>query len=168
MSPIVRVLEEMNADYYMLHTCQHYSYNMAKLFFEDLELPKTNYKLDVGEKYHTQGAQTGEMIKAMERIFMDNRPDVVLTDSGGLQEETNILHVPCFTLRNNTERPETVSAGYNVVVGVEPDVVLRKVSKLMEYKELEEKMRTAEIVFGKGNASEKIVEIISERYEDKT
>ena len=47
----------------------------------------------------------------------------VLTDSGGIQEETTALGVPCLTLRLNTERPITVSRGTNRVVGVEPDAI---------------------------------------------
>ncbi len=345
MSPVIRELQKRGIPHYVLHTGQHYSYNMDKLFFEDLELPQPDYKLDIGENGQTQGAQTGEMIKAMEKIFTDDRPDVVLvegdtntvlagaisasklhikvghveaglrswdrnmpeelnrimtdhisdylfaptepsrenllregiesdkifvtgntivdavyqnleiarrkskifeelglehgeymvitahrqenvddperlaniveilnsleypavfpmhprtkkrlaeqgyridnpnvriieplgyldfllllsgarlvlTDSGGLQEETNILHVPCFTLRDNTERPETVTAGSNIIVGVGPDVVLRKVKELMENKVLEDKMRGAEVVFGDGDASGKMIEIL--------
>jgi len=49
---------------------------------------------------------------------------VVLTDSGGIQEETTILQVPCLTLRENTERPATVEAGLNVVVGTDPRAIL--------------------------------------------
>ena len=45
---------------------------------------------------------------------------VLLTDSGGIQEETTALGVPCITLRENTERPITVSAGTNIVVGTDP------------------------------------------------
>ena len=49
---------------------------------------------------------------------------VVLTDSGGIQEETTILSVPCLTLRENTERPITVELGTNQVVGQDPERIL--------------------------------------------
>src|SRR5207302_6757366 len=45
----------------------------------------------------------------------------LLTDSGGVQEETTFLGIPCFTLRENTERPITVTSGTNVVLGLDPD-----------------------------------------------
>ena len=45
----------------------------------------------------------------------------MLTDSGGIQEETTFLGIPCFTLRANTERPVTVENGTNVLLGLEPD-----------------------------------------------
>lgn len=51
---------------------------------------------------------------------------IVLTDSGGVQEETTILGVPCLSLRANTERPATVTAGTNIIVGVERDKIIAK------------------------------------------
>jgi len=49
---------------------------------------------------------------------------VVLTDSGGIQEETTILNVPCLTLRDNTERPATVACGSNRIVGRDPQRII--------------------------------------------
>jgi UDP-N-acetylglucosamine 2-epimerase (non-hydrolysing) len=49
---------------------------------------------------------------------------LVLTDSGGIQEETTVLGVPCLTLRNNTERPATVEQGTNTLVGLDPDRIV--------------------------------------------
>ena len=60
-----------------------------------------------------------------ERIFVSRpRARIVLTDSGGVQEETTVLGVPCLTLRENTERPATVQHGSNQVVGVDSDRIL--------------------------------------------
>jgi len=56
---------------------------------------------------------------------------VVLTDSGGIQEETTILHVPCLTLRENTERPITVEIGSNRIVGTNPTRILEEFKKIM-------------------------------------
>lgn len=57
---------------------------------------------------------------------------LVLTDSGGLQEETTAFGVPCLTLRHNTERPITVDEGTNVLVGTEPSVILGEACKILE------------------------------------
>jgi UDP-N-acetylglucosamine 2-epimerase (non-hydrolysing) len=56
------------------------------------------------------------------RLMTDAR--LVLTDSGGIQEETTVLNVPCLTLRDNTERPITVEIGTNRLVGTDPEKVL--------------------------------------------
>ena len=56
---------------------------------------------------------------------------VVLTDSGGLQEETTVLGVPCLTLRTYTERPVTVSVGSNTVVGPNPDKIREAVGQVL-------------------------------------
>jgi UDP-N-acetylglucosamine 2-epimerase (non-hydrolysing) len=56
---------------------------------------------------------------------------VVLTDSGGVQEETTILGVPCITLRENTERPVTLKHGTNVLVGADPEKIVREFSRVL-------------------------------------
>jgi UDP-N-acetylglucosamine 2-epimerase (non-hydrolysing) len=53
---------------------------------------------------------------------------MVLTDSGGVQEETTALGVPCLTLRENTERPITITEGTNILVGLHPDEIVAAVS----------------------------------------
>jgi UDP-N-acetylglucosamine 2-epimerase (non-hydrolysing) len=62
-------------------------------------------------------------------LFKDAQ--LVLTDSGGLQEETTALGIPCLTLRENTERPITVEQGTNVVVGTSPDRILAEARKIL-------------------------------------
>jgi UDP-N-acetylglucosamine 2-epimerase (non-hydrolysing) len=60
-----------------------------------------------------------------------SRATIVLTDSGGVQEETTILGVPCLTLRENTERPITVELGSNQLVGTDPDDVIGAFRRVM-------------------------------------
>lgn len=60
----------------------------------------------------------------LEFLQLEANAKFVLTDSGGLQEETCILGVPCITLRDNTERPETLEVGSNVLAGVNPSTML--------------------------------------------
>jgi UDP-N-acetylglucosamine 2-epimerase (non-hydrolysing) len=57
---------------------------------------------------------------------------MVLTDSGGIQEETTALGVPCITLRDSTERPVTVSEGTNVLVGSDPDAIRREARRVLD------------------------------------
>ena len=60
----------------------------------------------------------------LDFLSLNDRARIVLTDSGGIQEETTVLGVPCLTLRENTERPATVEHGSNQVVGVDADRIL--------------------------------------------
>ncbi len=67
----------------------------------------------------------------LEFLSLQCRAALVLTDSGGIQEETTVLGVPCLTLRENTERPVTVKEGTNVVVGVAPEKIVRAARKIL-------------------------------------
>ena len=82
MAPVVRVLEREGLDYFILHTGQHYSYNMDRVFFEQLKLPEAKYNLDVGSGSHAE--QTGKMLIGIEYVLNRERPDVVL-----VQGDTN-------------------------------------------------------------------------------
>jgi len=77
-SPVIRELERLGLDYFVLHTGQHYSYNMDRVFFEKLELPEAKYNLDVGSGSHAE--QTGKMLIGIERILRKEEPDVVLVE----------------------------------------------------------------------------------------
>ena len=56
----------------------------------------------------------------LEFIYLVKYAKAVITDSGGITEETTVLNVPCLTLRNTTERPETITVGSNELVGIDP------------------------------------------------
>jgi UDP-N-acetylglucosamine 2-epimerase (non-hydrolysing) len=78
MSPIIRVCERLSLDYFILHTGQHYSYTMDRVFFEQLELPEAKYNLDVGSGSHAE--QTGKMLIDIEKMLQKEDPDVVLVE----------------------------------------------------------------------------------------
>jgi UDP-N-acetylglucosamine 2-epimerase (non-hydrolysing) len=342
MSPVIREFERLQTDYFILHTGQHYSYNMDRVFFEQLELPESRYNIDVGSGTHAE--QTGKMLIGIEKILKKEKPDVILvqgdtntvlagalsackmnmyvghveaglrsydrsmpeeinrvladhvsdflfaptetskkillseglseekifitgntivdaviqnqkisdkkskvlerfglkkddyflvtihrqenvddkyrftqileglsqvkkkydkeifypihprsmkrvnefnldsydinlidpvdyldflkleenaklvfTDSGGVQEETCIIGVPCITLRDNTERPETVDVGSNIIAGTNPENILKSVSIMLDRK------KGWENPFGEGNSGKKIIDILMER-----
>jgi UDP-N-acetylglucosamine 2-epimerase (non-hydrolysing) len=78
MSPILRLLKSRKSDHFILHTGQHYSYNMDQIFFEQLKLEQPKYNLNVGSGTH--GEETGKMLAGIERILMKEKPDVVLVE----------------------------------------------------------------------------------------
>jgi UDP-N-acetylglucosamine 2-epimerase (non-hydrolysing) len=83
---------------------------------------------------------------------------VVLTDSGGVQEETTILRVPCITLRENTERPVTLKCGSNVLVGADPAKIIAEFTRV-----LHEAPRESSIPpYWDGQAARRIVQILSQ------
>lgn len=82
--------------------------------------PRTRKNLD--EKYlnHCK-LLIVEPMGYLEFIFLVKNSKAVITDSGGITEEATVLHIPCITLRNSTERPETVTIGSNELAGTDPD-----------------------------------------------
>lgn len=78
MSPIIRECEKRSIDYFIIHTNQHYSYSMDRIFFEELGLPEPNYNLEVGSGMH--GAQSGKMLSSMEPPLLKEKPSVVLVE----------------------------------------------------------------------------------------
>lgn len=72
-----------------------------------------------------------EPLPYIEFLALQSRAAVVITDSGGIQEETTYLGVPCLTLRNNTERPVTVSIGTNVIVGQDREKLRVELAKVV-------------------------------------
>jgi UDP-N-acetylglucosamine 2-epimerase (non-hydrolysing) len=78
MSPIIRICRRVHLDYFILHTGQHYSYNMDRVFFEQLELPRPKYNLDVGSGSHS--GQTGNILIGVEKILQTEKPDIVLIE----------------------------------------------------------------------------------------
>jgi UDP-N-acetylglucosamine 2-epimerase (non-hydrolysing) len=78
MAPLIKIFEKNRADFFLLHTGQHYSYQMDKVFFEQLELPHPQYNIDVGSSSHAE--QTGKMLMGIEKILLKEKPDIILVE----------------------------------------------------------------------------------------
>ena len=78
MAPVIKELGRKGADYFVLHTGQHYSYEMDRLFFEQLELPSPDYNLEIGSGTHA--GTTGRMLIEIEKVLLDEKPEVVLVE----------------------------------------------------------------------------------------
>lgn len=102
----------------------------------------------------------------LDFLLLTSKSTLILTDSGGLQEEAITLNVPALTLRYNTERPETVTAGGNILVGSNKDAILDNARKILNDKAFAEKMKNALNPYGQGDAAKKTVDSI-EKYYDK-
>ena len=102
----------------------------------------------------------------LDFLQLTSLSSLILTDSGGLQEEAITLDVPALTLRYNTERPETVTAGGNILVGADKKAILENVDKILNDKEFCEKMKNAKNPYGDGDAAIKTVDAIEKYYDD--
>jgi UDP-N-acetylglucosamine 2-epimerase (non-hydrolysing) len=98
-----------------------------------------------------------EPLPYIEFLALQRRATAVVTDSGGIQEETTYLKVPCLTLRNNTERPVTVTMGTNILVGQDGTMLRAELTKILQGKQ---KQGTVPPLWD-GHAGERIAEILS-------
>lgn len=100
----------------------------------------------------------------LDFLVLISKSIIILTDSGGLQEEAITLNVPALTLRYNTERPETVTAGGNILVGSDKDYILETANKILNNEEFYNNMKNAKNPYGDGNSAVQILDIIEQSY----
>jgi UDP-N-acetylglucosamine 2-epimerase (non-hydrolysing) len=101
-----------------------------------------------------RGVRLVEPLDYLGFLQLEGNARLVLTDSGGVQEETCILRVPCVTLRDNTERPETLDVESNVLAGTKPDKIAGCVKLMLD------KKNDWQNPFGDGQAGKRIIEIL--------
>ena len=85
---------------------------------------------------------------------------LILTDSGGIQEEAPSLGKPVLVMRDTTERPEGIKAGTLKLVGTDEEVIYREFTRLLDNKEVYEEMAHAANPYGDGHASERIADVL--------
>jgi UDP-N-acetylglucosamine 2-epimerase (non-hydrolysing) len=113
-----------------------------------------SYYFSNGSK--VKGIWTTDPLGYLEFLHLNMRAKMVLTDSGGLQEETTVLCIPCITMRENTERPITCEIGTNVIVGNKPDNILAAAKKILNGSNISGKVPEK----WDGKAAERIVECL--------
>ena len=113
--------------------------------------------------FEPNGINLIEPVDFLDFLQLENNARIVLTDSGGVQEETCILGRPCVTLRDNTERPETIDVGYNVLAGTQSEDIIDSVFSIMSNREI-----GGDSPFGDGRAGEKIVDILADKKKSET
>lgn len=101
----------------------------------------------------------------LDFLQLTSASTLILTDSGGLQEEAITLDVPALTLRYNTERPETVTSGGNILVGSDMDAILEYVDRILSDEEFRDRMKNAPNPYGQGDSAKLTVDAIQDYYE---
>ena len=101
-----------------------------------------------------EGVNAIEPVGYLDFLRLEANASLIMTDSGGVQEEACILGVPCVTLRDNTERPETVEVGANIIAGTDPErmVIAAKNMLLKDGNWMNP--------FGDGKASGRILDVV--------
>ena len=103
-----------------------------------------------------------------EFIWLMDQSALILSDSGGVQEEAPSLRKPVLVTRETTERPEAVSVGATKLIGTDPDRVVREVSELLTNRKAYEAMQVDENPYGDGRAAERIVKLAVARFTHET
>lgn len=103
-----------------------------------------------------------EPLQYLEFVYLMEKSYLVLTDSGGIQEEAPGLGKPVLVMRDTTERPEAVDAGTVKLVGTDYNLIVTEVSNLLEKQEYYQKMEKAVNPYGDGKASKRIIDALFE------
>lgn len=117
--------------------------------------PRTKKQLhNFNIKINSNKIKLIEPVGYLEMLMLEKHAKLIITDSGGLQEEGCILKIPCITIRDNTERPETIDVGSNMLVGSNKNLMLSAAEKMMK------KKPQWLNPFGDGTAGKKILDIL--------
>lgn len=120
--------------------------------------PRTKKQIDTfGININTNQIKLMDPTGYLEMLALEKNAQLIFTDSGGIQEEACILQVPSLTLRDNTERPETLEVGASVLVGHDKQKILTETDKMIKIP------RNWPNPFGNGKSSEKIIQIINDQ-----
>ena len=125
--------------------------------------PRTQKSMEANSKQHFSNIHFTSAMGYLEFLYLVEKSAGVITDSGGIQEETTVLHVPCITLRTSTERPETITEGTNELIGEDPDVIPLYIEKI-----LSGNWKTGKTPpLWDGKTAERIVSVLYSYYEDR-
>ena len=118
--------------------------------------PRTR-KMISNFKISTQGIELINPVGYHDFLSLQEHSSLIFTDSGGVQEEACIIGTPCITIRNNTERPETVDVGSNFIAGINSKKIFRFTEKFLQEK------RFWKQPFGDGTTAKEILDILTSK-----
>ena len=121
--------------------------------------PRTRQRLHQWDYRTPTHVQLIDPVDYYDFLLLEKNARLVATDSGGVQEESCILHVPCITLRENTERPETVRLGANKLVGIQKHKIALGMEEQIN-KTTQGTMASWKTPYGGGLASERVVNLL--------
>jgi len=142
---ILEGLDKLAADFALPIICPLHPHSRKRLGEFNLKAPKLTLI---------------EPVDFFDFLQLGSNARLILTDSGGVQEEACILSVPCVTLRDNTERPETIEVGANILAGTSPGNIVECTRRMLG------KENNWQNPFGDGKAGERIVDIITGGFDD--
>jgi len=111
MAPVIRELGRRKASFFILHTGQHYSYNLDRVFFEQLGLPQAKYNLEVGSGSHAE--ETAKILTGVEEVLQKETPDTVLVEG-----DTNSVLAGALAATH----PSAVGEIFNIATGKENSI----------------------------------------------
>lgn len=138
--------------------------------FEDIKVVYPIHKNPLVRKIANEILQENKRVRLIEPLEVfdfhnfQNKSFMIMSDSGGIQEEAPSLGKPVLVLRDTTERPEGIDAGTLKLVGTEEETIYNEAKKLLTDKEVYDKMSKASNPYGDGQASKKIVDAIIEYF----
>lgn len=149
MAPVIRELERKNADSFILHTGQHYSYNLDRVFFEQLKLPQAQYNLEVGSGSHAE--QTAKILIGVEKVLQGENPDIVLVEG-----DTNSVLAGALAASKLHIRVGHVEAGLRSYDKQMPEEINRTLTDHCSNYLFAPTEKAKEILLGEGIPEEKI------------
>lgn len=149
LAPLIKELQKKQVDFFVLHTGQHYSYQLDKVFFDQLELPQPRHNIDVGSGSHAE--ETGKMLIGIEKILLEEKPDIVLVEG-----DTNSVLAGALAAAKLSIKVGHVEAGLRSYDRSMPEEINRVLTDHLSDYLFAPTPKARQILLGEGIGEEKI------------
>ncbi len=151
-APVIRAFQKQKIPFILVHSGQHYSYEMDQIFFEELELPKPDYMLEVGSGTHAK--QTAKILERLEDVLIKEDPDVVL-----VQGDTNTAIAGALTAAKLHIKVGHIEAGLRSYFREMPEELNRLVADVLSDYLFTPTENSKKILLGEGYPVEKVFNV---------